>query len=144
MLDPDTDAYDKIARAFAGGPPAGGLTRDHILDNITLYWLAGTGASAARLYWEAARAQAVAAGTTPPAVTLPVGFTVFPGEIFRAHGSGASSRLMLSGPFTAVSSTNPCARPTCLVTQRRPPVTRLPGWLAPWLPGQCFRARMAA
>jgi pimeloyl-ACP methyl ester carboxylesterase len=87
MLDPDTDAYDKIARAFAGGQPAGGLTRDHILDNITLYWLTGTAASAARLYWEAARAQALAAGKTPPAVTLPVGFTVFPGEIFRAPRS---------------------------------------------------------
>jgi len=87
MLDPDTDAYYKIARAFAGGQPAGGLTRDHILDNITLYWLTGTGPSAARLYWEAARAQALAAGTTPPAVTLPVGFTVFPGEIFRAPRS---------------------------------------------------------
>jgi pimeloyl-ACP methyl ester carboxylesterase len=87
MLDPDTDAYDKIARAFAERQPAGGLTRDHILDNITLYWLTGTGASAARLYWEAARAQALAAGQTPPAVTLPVGFTVFPGEIFRAPRS---------------------------------------------------------
>jgi pimeloyl-ACP methyl ester carboxylesterase len=87
MLDPDTDAYDKIARAFAEGQPSGGLTRDHILDNITLYWLTGTGASAARLYWEAARAQALAAGKTPPPVTLPVGFTVFPGEIFRAPRS---------------------------------------------------------
>jgi pimeloyl-ACP methyl ester carboxylesterase len=87
MLDPDTDAYVKIARAFAGRPPAGGLTRDHILDNITLHWLRGTGASAARLYWEAARTQALTAGQTPPAVTLPVGFTVFPGEIFRAPRS---------------------------------------------------------
>jgi pimeloyl-ACP methyl ester carboxylesterase len=87
MLDPDTDAYYKTARAFIEGQPAGGLTRDLILDNITLYWLTGTGASAARLYWEAARAQALAAGKTPPAVTLPVGFTVFPGEIFRAPRS---------------------------------------------------------
>jgi len=87
MLDPDTDAYNKIARAFAGGPPAGGLTRDHILDNMTLYWLTGTGASAARLYWEAARAQALAAGQTPPPLRLPVAFTVFPGEIFRAPRS---------------------------------------------------------
>jgi len=87
MLDPDTDAYYKIARAFVEGQPAGGLTRDHILDNITLHWLTGTGASAARLYREAARAQALAVGKTPPAVTLPVGFTVFPGEIFRAPRS---------------------------------------------------------
>ena len=48
--------------------PAGNLTRDHILDNITLYWLTGTGASAARSYWEGGRAAALAAGQAPPAV----------------------------------------------------------------------------
>ena len=66
-----------------------GLTRDHILDNITLYWLTGTGASAARSYWEAGRAQALAAaaGQPPPQVTIPVGYTTFPGEIFRAPRS---------------------------------------------------------
>ena len=52
MLDHDTDSYYKISRAFVDGQPAGNLTRDHILDNITLYWLTGTGASAARSYWE--------------------------------------------------------------------------------------------
>jgi len=87
MLDHDTDAYYKISRAFTGGQPSGGLTRDHILDNITLYWLTGTGASAARSYWESARAQALAAGQAPPPVKLPVGFTTFPGEIFRAPRS---------------------------------------------------------
>jgi hypothetical protein len=64
-----------------------GLTRDHILDNITLYWLSGTGASAAREYWESAQASARAAGHAPPEVKLPVGFTTFPGEIFRAPRS---------------------------------------------------------
>jgi pimeloyl-ACP methyl ester carboxylesterase len=87
MLDHDTDAYYKISRAFTGGQPSGGLTRDHILDNITLYWLTGTGASAARSYWEAGRAQALAAGQAPPEVKLPVGYTTFPGEIFRAPRS---------------------------------------------------------
>src|SRR5215468_10550615 len=87
MLDHDTDAYYKISRAFTGGQPSGGLTRDHILDNITLYWLTGTGASAARSYWESARAQALSAGQPPPPVKLPVGFTTFPGEIFRAPRS---------------------------------------------------------
>ena len=52
MLDHDTDAYYKISRAFVGEQPVGNLTRDHVLDNITLYWLTGTGASAARSYWE--------------------------------------------------------------------------------------------
>src|SRR5262249_48072766 len=89
MLDHDTDSYYKISRAFTGGQPAGNLTRDHILDNITLYWLTGTGASAARSYWEGGRATALAAGHTPPQVKLPVRFTGFPGEIFQAPRSWA-------------------------------------------------------
>ena len=60
LLDHDTDSYQKIARAFVDGQPAGNLTRDHILDNITLYWLTGTGASAARSYWEDGLALAAA------------------------------------------------------------------------------------
>ena len=87
MLDHDTDSYEKISRAFVDGQPAGNLTRDHILDNITLYWLTGTGASAARSYWEGGRAAAQAAGKTSPPVSLPVGFTTFPGEIFPAPRS---------------------------------------------------------
>jgi pimeloyl-ACP methyl ester carboxylesterase len=87
MLDHDTDSYYKVSRAFVDGQPAGNLTRDHILDNITLYWLTGTGASAARSYWESGRAAALAAGQAPPEVTIPVGFTTFPGEIFRAPRS---------------------------------------------------------
>jgi pimeloyl-ACP methyl ester carboxylesterase len=87
MLDHDTDSYVKIARAFVEGQPTGNLTRDHIVDNITLYWLTGTGASAARSYWETQRAQALAAGQAPPEVSIPVGFTTFPGEIWRAPRS---------------------------------------------------------
>jgi pimeloyl-ACP methyl ester carboxylesterase len=89
MLDHDTDAYYKISSAFVDDKPSGNLTRDHILDNITLYWLTGTGASAARSYWESGRAQALAAaaGQAAPEVSLPVGFTAFPGEIFPAPRS---------------------------------------------------------
>jgi hypothetical protein len=62
-----------------------------VLDNITLYWLTGTGASAARSYWESygpdAPAAAAAAGQAPPQVSVPVGFTTFPGEIWRAPRS---------------------------------------------------------
>jgi pimeloyl-ACP methyl ester carboxylesterase len=89
MLDHDTDSYQKISRAFLGGPPSGGLTRDHILDNITLYWLTNTATSAARIYWESGRSAAAAAGQAPPVVSLPVAFTVFPGEIFQAPRSWA-------------------------------------------------------
>ena len=87
MLDHDTDAYYKISRAFLDGQPSGGLTRDHIVDNITLYWLTGTRASAARSYWENTQAAARAAGQARPEVKLPVGFTTFPGEIFQAPRS---------------------------------------------------------
>ena len=84
MVDHDTDAYYKIASAFVDGKPSGNLTRDHILDNITLYWLTGTGASAARSYWEAYGADAPAAGQEAlPASTIPFGFTTFPGEIWK-------------------------------------------------------------
>ncbi len=84
MLDHDADSYEKISRAFLNGTPSGGLTRDHVLDNITLYWLTGTGTSAARLYWENSRAVTAALKHAPPHVSLPVAFTVFPGEIFQA------------------------------------------------------------
>jgi pimeloyl-ACP methyl ester carboxylesterase len=88
MLDHDTDAYYKIARAFVDGQPSGNLTRDHILDNVTLYWLTGTGASAARSYWEAYGPDAPAAGQKPlPPPQIPVGFTTFPGEIWRTPRS---------------------------------------------------------
>jgi len=89
MLDHDTDSYYKISRAFVDGVPVGNLTRDRIVDNITLYWLTGTGASAARWYWEFGQAQAAAsaAGEGPPAVSVPVGFTTFPGEIWAAPRS---------------------------------------------------------
>jgi pimeloyl-ACP methyl ester carboxylesterase len=91
MLDHDTDSYEKISRAFVDGKPVGNLTRDHVIDNITLYWLTCTGASAARSYWESygAAAVATAAGQAPPEVSLPVGFTTFPGEIWRTPRSWA-------------------------------------------------------
>jgi pimeloyl-ACP methyl ester carboxylesterase len=87
MLDHDTDSYEKISRAIVDKQPAGHLTRDSIVDNITLYWLTGTGASAAREYWESGQATARAAGQTPPQVSVPVGFTTFPDEIFQAPRS---------------------------------------------------------
>jgi pimeloyl-ACP methyl ester carboxylesterase len=84
MLDHDADSYEKIAHAFLDGQPSGNLTRDHILDNITLYWLTNTATSAARLYWEFAQGATAAFKDPPPHVSLPVAFTVFPGEIFQA------------------------------------------------------------
>src|SRR3954465_11219960 len=88
MVDHDTDAYYKIAGAFIDDKPSGNLTRDHILDNVTTYWLTGTGPSAARSYWEAYGADAPAAGQKPlPASSIPFGFTTFPGELWRTPRS---------------------------------------------------------
>ena len=89
MLDHDPDSYAKISHAFVDGAPVGGLTRDRVLDNMTLYWLTGTATSAARLYWEETQSigAALASGQKPPKLTLPVGFTVFPSEIIQAPRS---------------------------------------------------------
>jgi pimeloyl-ACP methyl ester carboxylesterase len=89
LADHDTDAYYKIASAFVDDKPSGNLTRDHLLDNITLYWLSGTGESAARSYWEGGPnyPNDPAAASSPPPVSLPFGFTVFPGEIWQTPRS---------------------------------------------------------
>jgi hypothetical protein len=91
MLDHDADSYEKITRAFLDGDPSGGLTRDHVLDNMTLTWLTSTPTSSARLYWEQFRAifAAIASGEKTPELSLPVAFTVFPGEIYKAPRSWA-------------------------------------------------------
>ena len=104
LLDHDTDSYSKIARAFVDGRAVGNLTRENILDNITLYWLTGTGASAARWYWEFGRAVAAAgaAGAAPPPVGVPVGFTTFPGEIWAAPRSWAETVYPGLAYFNAV------------------------------------------
>ncbi|SHN55275.1 Pimeloyl-ACP methyl ester carboxylesterase [Geodermatophilus obscurus] len=104
LLDHDTDSYDKIARAFVDGRPTGNLTRDRIVDNITLYWLTGTGASAARSYWDnygVAAVQARAAQPLPE-VAVPVGFTTFPGEIWRTPRSWADQSYPTLSYFNEV------------------------------------------
>jgi pimeloyl-ACP methyl ester carboxylesterase len=102
LLDHDTDAYYKIASAFVDGKPSGNLTRDQILDNVTLYWLTGTGATAARSYWESGVAAAKAAGQTPPPVSVPVGFTTFPGEIWQTPRSWAEASYPTLAYFNEV------------------------------------------
>jgi pimeloyl-ACP methyl ester carboxylesterase len=106
MLDHDTDAYYKISRALVDGKPSGNLTREHVLDNVTLYWLTGTGASAARSYWEAygadAPAAAAAVGQVPPEVTVPAAFTTFPGEIWRTPRSWAEKAYPTLAYFNEV------------------------------------------
>jgi pimeloyl-ACP methyl ester carboxylesterase len=89
MLDHDPDSYEKISHAFVDGKPVGGLTREHIVDNMSLYWLTNTAASSARLYWEETQSigAALASGKKPPDLKLPVAFTVFPSELVQAPHS---------------------------------------------------------
>ncbi|QJR38326.1 epoxide hydrolase family protein [Gemmatimonas groenlandica] len=103
LLDHDTDSYYKISRAFVGGEPTGGLTREAIVDNITLYWLTGTGGSSARWYWELGQFLASpAAAMAPPPTKVPVGFTTFPGEIWAAPRSWAEAVYPGLAYFNAV------------------------------------------
>ena len=76
MLDHDERSLDLIARAFDGTP--GGLTRDDVLDNITLFWLTNTAISAARLYWENKFAFLI-----PKNVSIPVAVSAFPNDLYQ-------------------------------------------------------------
>lgn len=76
---------DKFAaRTYSGGEPERALTRDEMLDDITLYWFTNTGTSSSRLYWENKDNVFNAVD-----ISIPVGVTVFPGEIYRAPRSWA-------------------------------------------------------
>jgi pimeloyl-ACP methyl ester carboxylesterase len=80
MLDHDARSYELIARVFAG--KAEGLSRDDILDNMTLYWLTNTGVSSARLYWESKLPF-----FAPKGIAIPVAVSAFPEEIYTAPRS---------------------------------------------------------
>jgi pimeloyl-ACP methyl ester carboxylesterase len=82
ILAHDARSYELIARAFAGHP--GGLTRDDVLDNITLYWLTNTGISSARLYWENK-----VGFFDVKNISIPVAVSVFPDELYQAPRSWA-------------------------------------------------------
>ena len=86
MLDHDDRSEKMIARAFAG--QSEGLTRDDVLDNVTLYWLTNTAISSARLYWDTARASS-AGFFDARGVKIPVAVSVFPDEIYAAPKSWA-------------------------------------------------------
>jgi pimeloyl-ACP methyl ester carboxylesterase len=81
MLDHDARSYEDIARAFEGDP-VGNLTRDEVLDNITLTWLTNTGVSSGRLYWESKLGFFDVKG-----VTVPAAVSVFPRELYQAPRS---------------------------------------------------------
>jgi hypothetical protein len=113
MLDHDTDAYYKIARAFVDGQPVGNLTRDHILDNITLYLLTGTGASAARSYWESYGAPAVAAAAGQ--------------ALRRSRSRSASPRSPVSSGGPRAAGLTSRTRTSSISTRSTRAATSLPG-----------------
>jgi pimeloyl-ACP methyl ester carboxylesterase len=80
MLDHDDRSYRLIARVFDGVPE--GLSRDDVLDNVTLYWLTNTAVSSARLYWESKLAF-----FAPKGIKLPTAISVFPDELYSAPRS---------------------------------------------------------
>ena len=86
ILDHDARSYALIRRVFDG--QSEGLTRDDILDNITMYWLTNTAISSARLYWNT-RQVSKGGFFDPRNVQLPVAVTVFPDEIYAAPRSWA-------------------------------------------------------
>jgi pimeloyl-ACP methyl ester carboxylesterase len=86
ILDHDDRSYKLIARVFDGQPE--GLTRDDILDNITLYWLTNTAVSSARSYWDYS-ATAKKGFFDVKGVTIPVAVSAFPSEIYTAPRSWA-------------------------------------------------------
>ena len=103
MIDHDARSLELIARSFNG--VAEGLTRDDVLDNITLFWLTNTGVSAARLYWERKLSF-----FTPKGVKIPVAVSAFPDELFQAPKSWSEqaypnlihyNRLPKGGHFAA-------------------------------------------
>jgi pimeloyl-ACP methyl ester carboxylesterase len=79
MLDHDARSYEDISHAFVDEHPVGNLTRDEVLDNITLTWLTNTGISSARLYWENKLGFFDVKG-----VTVPAAVSVFPHELYQA------------------------------------------------------------
>lgn len=87
MLDHDIRSYDLIARVFDGATE--GLTRDDILDNVTLYWLTNTAVSSARLYWDTTQISNGAGFFDVRGVKLPVAVSAFPDEIYAAPKSWA-------------------------------------------------------
>ena len=103
MLDHDLRSYELIARAFEG--EVEGLTRDDILDNVTLYWVTNTGVSSARLYWENKLPF-----FSPLDITVPVAVSAFPDELYQCPRSWAEraypklihyNRLEKGGHFAA-------------------------------------------
>ena len=89
LIDHDAWSYERISHLFVDGQPFGELTRDDILDNITLTWFTNTGISSARLYWERLHADNSFGFFNPKGVSIPVAVSAFPDELYQAPRSWA-------------------------------------------------------
>ena len=121
MLDHDIRSYQMIARAFDGKPE--GLTRDDVLDNVTLYWLTNTAISSARLYWDTAHNLPPGGFFDVRGIKIPVAVSAFADEIYQApkswaekaypklihYNSSPRARISRPGNSRSCSSTR-CAR----------------------------------
>ena len=111
MLDHDARSYELIARVFDGEPE--GLTRDDILDNVTLYWLTNTAVSSARLYWESKLAFFAPEGRRPSRLAV----SVFPDEIYAAPRSWAEQAYPEPHPLQPArpraATSRPGSSPSC-------------------------------
>jgi hypothetical protein len=101
MIDHDLASYEDITRAFVDEQPVGNLTRDEVLDNITLTWLTNTGISSGRLYWENTLGFFDVKGATVPAAV-----SVFPNELYRAPRSWAEKAYPNLAYFNEVDAGN--------------------------------------
>jgi pimeloyl-ACP methyl ester carboxylesterase len=108
MLDHDIRSYGMISRVFDGKTE--GLSRDEVLDNVTLYWLTNTAISSARLYWDTAQISTAGGFFDVRGVTIPVAVSAFPDEIYAAPRSWAEraypklihyNKLDMGGHFAA-------------------------------------------
>ena len=87
MIDHDIRSYEMIARVFDGKPE--GLTRDDILDNVTLYWVTNTAISSARLYWDTRHNLPAGGFFDVRGVNIPVAVSAFADEIYQVPKSWA-------------------------------------------------------
>lgn len=120
MLDHDIKSQELIARVFDGKKE--GLTRDDILDNVTLYWLTNTAISSARLYWDTTQLPATGGFFDTRGVKLPVGVSSFHDEIYAAPSSWAKKaypKLLHYGKFKKGSHFAAWEQPMVLTEELR-------------------------
>ena len=115
MIDHDVASYGHIAKLFVDGEPYGDLTRDDILDNITLSWLTNTGVSSARLYTEFKDGF-----FQDLSISVPAAVSVFPEEIYQGSAELVGACLPQSRPFQRCSQRRAlCCLGTAATPRRR-------------------------